>query len=104
MLSRSLHSLLDRINGPDEFAAFFAFDDYMKAWETTGIIAKCGLATLAGVVLFDDWPQPETLAGAAIVAASSIYILQRESGRRPGRAGPAVGPAQPVPAPAQASQ
>ncbi len=38
-----------------EFAAFFAFDDYMKAWETTGLIAKCGLATLAGVVLFDEW-------------------------------------------------
>jgi glycolate oxidase len=38
-----------------EFAAFFAFDDYMKAWRTTGALAKCGLATLAGVVLFDEW-------------------------------------------------
>ena len=38
-----------------EFAAFFAFDDYMKAYETTGILTKCGLATIAGVVLFDEW-------------------------------------------------
>src|SRR5919106_4204032 len=38
-----------------EFAAFFAFDDYMKAYETTGVLTKSGLATLAGVVLFDEW-------------------------------------------------
>jgi glycolate dehydrogenase FAD-linked subunit len=38
-----------------EFAAFFAFDDYMKAYETTGVLTKCGLATIAGVVLFDEW-------------------------------------------------
>jgi len=37
-----------------EFAAFFAFDEYAKAWETTGRLAKSGLATLAGVVLFDE--------------------------------------------------
>ncbi len=38
-----------------EFAAFFAFDDYMKAYRTTGTLTKCGLATIAGVVLFDEW-------------------------------------------------
>ena len=39
-----------------EFAAFFAFDDYMKAYETTGAARPGrGLATLAGVVLFDEW-------------------------------------------------
>ena len=38
-----------------EFAAFFAFEDYAGAWETTGVLAQCGLATLAGVVLFDEW-------------------------------------------------
>jgi glycolate oxidase len=38
-----------------EFAAFFAFDEYSKAWETTGALATSGLATLAGVVLFDEW-------------------------------------------------
>jgi glycolate oxidase len=38
-----------------EFAAFFAFDDYTKAWRTTGALTRSGLATLAGVVLFDEW-------------------------------------------------
>jgi glycolate oxidase len=64
-----------------EFAAFFAFDDYMKAWKTTGELTKCGLATLAGVVLFDEWklrylrrddeayiPQPEDVRSVIAVA------------------------------------
>jgi glycolate oxidase len=38
-----------------EFAAFFAFEDYASAYETTGVLATCGLATIAGVVLFDEW-------------------------------------------------
>jgi glycolate oxidase len=47
---------LDLVPRPEvEFAAFFAFDDYMKAWRTTGSLTKSGLATLAGVVLFDEW-------------------------------------------------
>ena len=64
-----------------EFAAFFAFDDYMKAWRTTGELTKSGLATLAGVVLFDEWklrylrrddeayiPQPEDVRSVIAVA------------------------------------
>jgi glycolate oxidase len=64
-----------------EFAAFFAFDDYMKAWRTTGALTKSGLATLAGVVLFDEWklrylrrddeayiPQPEDVRSVIAVA------------------------------------
>ena len=64
-----------------EFAAFFAFDDYMKAWETTGVLTKSGLATLAGVVLFDEWkiaylrrddeayiPQPDSVKAVVAVA------------------------------------
>ena len=64
-----------------EFAAFFAFDDYMKAWRTTGALTKSGLATLAGVVLFDEWklrylrrddeayiPQPEDVRAVVAVA------------------------------------
>ena len=64
-----------------EFAAFFAFDDYMKAWQTTGELTKSGLATLAGVVLFDEWklrylrrddeayiPQPEDVRSVIAVA------------------------------------
>lgn len=37
-----------------EFAAFFAFDNYMDAYRTVGDLACSGIATLAGVVLFDE--------------------------------------------------
>jgi glycolate oxidase len=64
-----------------EFSAFFAFDDYMNAWRTTGALTRSGLATLAGVVLFDEWklrylrrddeayiPQPESVRAVIAVA------------------------------------
>src|ERR687898_3310351 len=38
-----------------EFSAFFSYPDYETAWRSTGALAKSGLATLAGVVLFDEW-------------------------------------------------
>jgi glycolate oxidase len=38
-----------------EFAAFFSYPDYETAWRSTGALAQSGLATLAGVVLFDEW-------------------------------------------------
>jgi glycolate oxidase len=38
-----------------EFSAFFAYPDYASAWHSTGALARSGLATLAGVVLFDEW-------------------------------------------------
>jgi len=41
-----------------EFAAFFLFEDYDTAYRTFGEIARSGLATLAGVVIFD----PEKVA------------------------------------------
>ena len=37
-----------------EFAAFFAFDDYLKAHRTVYGIVTSGIATLAGTVLFDE--------------------------------------------------
>ena len=37
-----------------EFAAFFAFDDYLKAHRTVYHIVTSGIATLAGTVLFDE--------------------------------------------------
>jgi len=37
-----------------EFSAFFTYPDYMTAWRSTGALAKSGVATLAGVVLFDE--------------------------------------------------
>ena len=38
-----------------EFSAFFAYPSYMDAWRATGDFAL-RLATLAGVVLFDESP------------------------------------------------
>ena len=38
-----------------EFAAFFSYSDYETAWRSSGALARSGLATLAGVVLFDEW-------------------------------------------------
>ena len=38
-----------------EFAAFFGYPDYQTAYASTGALAKSGFATLAGVVLFDEW-------------------------------------------------
>jgi glycolate oxidase len=37
-----------------EFSAFFSYPDYMTAWHSTGALAKSGIATLAGVVIFDE--------------------------------------------------
>jgi glycolate oxidase len=37
-----------------EFSAFFHYPDYVTAWRSTGALAKSGIATLAGVVLFDE--------------------------------------------------
>lgn len=37
------------------------------------------LAIGAGFLLFGDWPQADVVGGAAIVAASGLYILHRET-------------------------
>ena len=55
-LGITTEATLELVPRPElEFSAFFAFDDYMKAYRTTGALTKSGLATLAGVVLFDEW-------------------------------------------------
>ncbi len=61
-------------------------------------------AVLAGLVFFDDLPEPQVLAGAAIVAASGVYILQRETGQRIARREVGEGAGQPAAASAQPSQ
>jgi glycolate oxidase len=38
-----------------EFAAFFHYPSFQVAYESTGALSKSGLASLAGVVLFDEW-------------------------------------------------
>ncbi len=66
-----------------EFAAFFSYPDYETAWRSTAAFARSGLATLAGVVLFDEWklaylrrddeayiPQPDSVR---CVVATAMY-------------------------------
>ena len=66
-----------------EFAAFFSYPDYETAWHSTAALARSGLATLAGVVLFDEWklaylrrddeayiPQPDSVR---CVVATAMY-------------------------------
>lgn len=38
-----------------EFSPFWAFDDYDAAYRTVGRLARAGIATFAGAVLFDEW-------------------------------------------------
>ena len=73
---------LELVNRPEaEFSAFLAYRDYMDAWRATAALARSGVATLAGVVLFDEWkleylrrddeayiPQPEDVRAADAVA------------------------------------
>jgi glycolate oxidase len=87
---------LDLVPRPEvEFAAFFAFDDYMKAYETTGVLTKSGLATLAGVVLFDEWkiaylrrddeayiPQPASVKAVVAVAMYGARIEVEPASKR----------------------
>jgi len=49
-------------------------------------------ATLLGFAIWGDVPTPHLLAGAAVVAASGLYLLWRETLRR-GRVRPAASPA-----------
>ena len=74
---------LELVNRPEaEFSAFLAYPDYIDAWRATGELARSGVATLAGVVLFDEHklaylrrddeayiPQPEWVKG--VIACAS---------------------------------
>ncbi len=70
-----------------EFSAFLGYPDFDTAWRSTGAMARSGLATLAGVVLFDERkvqylrrddeayiPQPEELR---CVVATAMYGTSR---------------------------
>ena len=65
-----------------EFSAFFAYPSYLDGWKAAGDFARSGLATLAGVVLFDEQkvrylrrddeayiPQPDWVRTVVAVAA-----------------------------------
>ena len=56
-----------------------------KAGEATAIASldytRLLYATLFGALIFSQWPSAETLAGAAIIIAASIYTVRREAKR-----------------------
>src|ERR671919_362527 len=54
-LGIATEATLELVPRPEtEFSAFFAYSDYETAWRSTGALAQSGIATLAGVVLFDE--------------------------------------------------
>jgi glycolate oxidase len=78
-----------------EFAAFFAYEDYETAWRSTGALARSGFATLAGVVLFDEWklaylrrddeayiPQPPDVRAVVAVAMYGMSDEVRPAAKR----------------------
>ncbi len=49
-------------------------------------------AVLAGIVLFDEWPDAWTLAGSALIVATGLYTLHRERRRASPREAPRDAP------------
>jgi glycolate oxidase len=87
-----------------EFSMFFAYGDYTDAWRATGELARSGVATLAGVVLFDEWkikylrrddeayiPQPESVKAVIACAAYGHADEVRVGAKRLLRIGKASG-------------
>jgi glycolate oxidase len=72
---------LEMVARPEaEFSAFFSHTDYLQAWRAVGALSRAGVATLAGVVLFDERkvaylrrddeayiPQPDNVRAAVAV-------------------------------------
>ena len=87
---------LELVKRPEaEFSAFFSYPSYMDAWKATGDFARCGAATLAGVVLFDEWkvaylrrddeayiPQPNSVKAVIAVAMYGNDDEVRASAKR----------------------
>jgi glycolate oxidase len=96
---------LELVKRPEaEFSMFYAFDNYMDAWRTTGELARSGVATLAGVVLFDEWkikylrrddeayiPQEDWVKGVVAAAAYGNADELRVGAKRLLRIGQASG-------------
>jgi glycolate oxidase len=95
-LGITTEATLELVPRPEaEFAAFFAYKDYETAWRSTGALARSGLATLAGVVLFDEWklaylrrddeayiPQPPDVRAVVAVAMYGVTDEVRPAARR----------------------
>ncbi|PVB61721.1 DMT family transporter [Labrenzia sp. 011] len=67
------------------WAAQMANIQAFKAGEATAIASldytRLLYATIFGALVFSQWPRLETLAGAAVVIAASIYTVRREAKR-----------------------
>ena len=95
-LGITTEATLELVPRPEvEFAAFFGYHDFDTAYRSTGALAKSGLATLAGVVLFDEWKlrylrrddeayveQPEWLKAVVAVAAYGTRAETEPAARR----------------------
>src|SRR5215207_2783465 len=96
---------LELVKRPEaEFSAFYAYPAYLDAWKATGDFARSGAATLAGVVLFDEWklaylrrddeayiPQPEGVKGVVALAMYGNEDEVRASAKRMLKIGKASG-------------
>ncbi len=76
-----------------ELSPFWAFDNYDDAYACTGALARAGVATFAGAVLFDEWkvaylrrddeayiPQPARRAGPGL--RGDVRLRGRGASRR----------------------
>jgi glycolate oxidase len=95
-LGIATEATLELVKRPEaEFSAFFAYPSYADAWKATGELARCGAATLAGVVLFDEWkveylrrddeayiPQPDSVKAVIAVAMYGNDDEVRPSAKR----------------------
>jgi glycolate oxidase len=87
---------LELVQRPEaEFSMFLAFEDYMDAWRATGALARSGVSTLAGVVLFDEHklaylrrddeayiPQPDCFHGVVACASYGLADEVRVGAKR----------------------
>jgi glycolate oxidase len=87
-----------------EFSMFWSYENYMDAWRATGELARSGVATLAGVVLFDEYkirylrrddeayiPQPDSVKAVIACAAYGNEDEVRVGAKRLLRIGKASG-------------
>lgn len=78
-----------------EFSPFFAFPDYDSAYRTVGALARAGVATFAGAVMFDEWkvdylrrddeayiPQPADVRALVCTVAYGYEDEVRTGGKR----------------------
>jgi len=79
--------------GLGHFAVIRAYDHAAPVMIAPFSYTELIWAVLLGLVFFGDFPDAWTFCGAAIIAASGLYVLHRERGRR------AVASSEPGPAP-----